>query len=167
MKPELLLKTGIDPALAWLAQHAGIPVTRDARRFLLAIAFQESGLVDRRQIVRGQPTGPAVSFWQGELTGGMILVLKHPTTGPHMRAMCEAFAVDPTPAALWEAMRYNDVLAAGAARLLVYTLPGKLPTLALPGWNQYLSAWRPGIPRNESWAGNWAAADFAVDLVPC
>ena len=162
MSPLRLLSQGIAPATAELTRY-GIPDTTDARRFLLAIALQESGLAHRRQVVAGgAENGPAVSFWQGEITGGMCLTLKHARTGPIMRELYEAYNVVPTTAGLWEAIRYNDIIAAIAARLLIYTLPAKLPTTAESGWAQYIAAWRPGKPHSHVWRDNWNLATLTV-----
>lgn len=162
MTPLRLLRTAITPALAELAL-CGIPNTADARRFLLAIALQESGLKHRRQVVAGgAETGPAASFWQFEPGGGCKGVLTHYLVAPCMRGLCVDFNVPATPQGLWEAMRYQDVLAAIAARLLVYTLPDKLPTTADEGWRQYIEAWRPGKPHPETWARAWATATDTV-----
>lgn len=158
MTPQRLLQTGIIPALAELAAR-GIPDTPDARRFLLAMALQESGLRHRRQVVAGgAEEGPAASYWQFEKNGGCRGVLEHRLTSEHAKALCAAYDVLPTAPAVWEAIRYNDILAAGFARLLVYTLPAKLPTTAADGWTQYVSAWRPGKPHPEAWGGYWATA---------
>lgn len=165
MDPTRLLKTAILPALDELAT-LGIPSSVPAARLMLAIGLQESRLEHRRQVVSGgAEAGPAVSFWQGEVTGGLILTLKHSSTAKHMKAICEAYNVQPTPAGLWEAMRYQDIVAAAAARLLIYTLPGALPKTAEEGWAQYLRAWRPGKPHPETWAGHWATAGEAVGVV--
>lgn len=162
MTPQRLLQTAIIPALTELAVR-GIPDTPAARRFLLAIALQESGLRHRRQVVGGAEAGPAMSFWQFEKGGGCRGVIEHRAAAPHTAAICEAFNVQATPAALWEAMRYQDIVAAATARLLVYTLPSKLPTSDRAAWLQYLSAWRPGTPRPETWEANWIVAGAAVD----
>lgn len=162
MTPLRLLRTAIAPALAELVQH-GIPDTPDARRLLLAIALQESGLRHRRQVAAGgAETGPAASFWQFEAGGGCAGVLTHRLTAACMRALCGEFKVAATPQGLWEAMRYHDVIAAIAARLLLYTLPDKLPLTAEDGWRQYLAAWRPGKPHPETWAAAWDAATRTV-----
>lgn len=163
VSPLKLLNLAIIPALAELAT-VGIPDSREARRFLLAIALQESRLAHRRQVVGagGVEDGPAASFWQFEAGGGCKGVLTHSATAERMRAVCVAFNVLATPQGLWEAMRYNDIVAAIAARLLVYTLAGKLPAYAQDGWDQYVSAWRPGKPHPETWAANWSLADITV-----
>lgn len=162
MTPQRLLQTAIIPALAELAAR-GIPDSPAARRFLLTIALQESGLRHRRQVVAGgAENGPAASFWQFEKGGGCTGALRHPAVKGHAAALCEAYNVEPTPGGVWEAMRYQDIVAAGLARLLVYTLPSKLPTNAAEGWAQYLAAWRPGKPHPETWAKYWGIATDVV-----
>jgi hypothetical protein len=166
MTPQRLLNTGIVPALEELST-LGIPDSVDARRFLLAIALQESNLEHRRQVVaNGVEDGPASSFWQFEAGGGCRGVLDHRSTSARMEKICEAYNVSATSRGLWEAMRYNDVVAAAAARLLVYTLPSKLPTKASDGWMQYLSAWRPGKPHPRTWDAHWANATIATGAKP-
>ena len=162
MSPLRLLNLAIMPALAELAR-CGIPDTLDARRFLLAIALQESALRHRRQVVvGGAENGPASSFWQFERGGGCKGVLTHYRVAPTMLQLCADFNVEPTPAGLWEAMRYHDIVATIAARLLLYTLPSKLATTADDGWAQYLAAWRPGRPHPKTWAANWELATLTV-----
>lgn len=164
MTPQRVLKTGIIPALAEL-ELQGIKDTVDARRFLMAIALQESGLSHRRQVVSsGIENGPASSFWQFDQGGGCKGVLTHRSTAERMRKVCVDYNVTPTPQGLWEAMRYNDVVAAVAARLLIFTLPKALPKTAEEGWEQYIAAWRPGKPHSAKWQANWGAATLAVGL---
>lgn len=163
MTPDRLLRYGIRPALAELAGR-GILDTFEARRFLLAIALQESRIEHRRQVTAsGLENGPAASFWQFEIGGGCTGVLRHPAVMLRMREICTEYNVAPTPAGLWEAMRYNDIVAAAAARLLVYTLPGALPTHGIDGWAQYIEAWRPGKPHPETWVQSWNLATRVVD----
>lgn len=158
MTPHRLLRLAIAPALSELAV-TGIPNSIQARRFLLAIALQESGLMHRRQLTSsGLENGPASSFWQFEQGGGCVGVMRHPAVAARTRVLCANFNVEPTAGGLWEAIRYNDIVAAACARLLVYTLPGKLPELAMEGWVQYVEAWRPGKPHPEKWAANWSLA---------
>lgn len=165
MSPLRLLSQAIAPAMAELTRY-GIPDTTDARRFVLVIALQESGLRHRRQVVAGgTENGPASSFWQFEQGGGCKGVLTHHRTAPIMRELCEAYNVQPTPAGLWEAMRYNDIIAAIAARLLIYTLPAKLPTSPEPGWAQYMAAWRPGRPHGHTWRDCWETATNTVGAI--
>lgn len=166
MTPQRLLNSAVKPAMAEL-ELQGIPDNVHAQRFLLAIALQESGLRHRRQVVSGgQENGPAASYWQFEQGGGCKGVLTHKAVAAKMLNICAAYDVNPTPQGLWEAMRFNDIVAACAARLLIYTLPSKLPTTAREGWEQYISAWRPGQPHPGSWNGHWdtAAALFGATL---
>ena len=165
MTPANLLSTAIVPALTLLTT-VGIEDTIPARRILLAIALQESGLTHRRQVsADGKETGPAISFWQFEKAGGCRGVLAHRSVSARMRKVCIDFNVDVTEQSLWEAMRYQDIVAAAAARLLLYTLPAGLPLSAAEGWKQYLEAWRPGKPHPETWEGNWRVADSIVRRV--
>jgi hypothetical protein len=162
MTPIRLLESAIVPALRELAAH-GIPDSPQARRFMLAIALQESGLAHRRQVSPGgAEEGPAASYWQFERGGGCKGVLTHRAAAPHMRRVCEDYNVEPTAQGLWEAMRYNDIVAASAARLLIFTLPGDLPATADQGWEQYTEAWRPGKPHKATWPNNWNLADLTV-----
>lgn len=164
MTPQRLLNLAIIPALQEL-HYCGIPDTPDARRFLLAIALQESALAHRRQVIAGKgEAGPAASFWQFEAGGGCQGVLTHFQVAQCMRRLCAEFKVSPTPQGLWEAMRYHDIIAAIAARLLVYTLPDKLPTTPEAGWAQYIEAWRPGKPHPHTWAQAWQTATTAVGV---
>ncbi len=147
------------PALEEL-DGMGILVNPLAARMLLAIAIQESGLAARRQIVTGgAENGPAASFWQAEQGGGMVTgMLTHAKTKIRMTDLCAAYNVKAEPRALWEAIRYQDILAAAAARLLLFTLPHGLPTTEDDGWTQYLEAWRPGKPHRERWGPAWKLA---------
>ena len=70
------------------------------------------------------------------------------------------------PAASWQAIEHNDVLACCFARLNLWWLPGALPTRTEPlkGWNQYLKAWRPGEPHPETWPAFFEDAWNRVEL---
>lgn len=162
MDANRLLRTAIIPAFDELAA-LGIPDSPQARRFVLAISMQESGLRHRRQVVNGTESGPASSFWQFEQGGGCKGVLNHKLTAQRMNLLCQSYNVEPSTSALWEAIRYNDILGAACARLLIYTLPHKLPETAVEGWEQYIEVWRPGKPREETWEDCWTKADKAVN----
>lgn len=164
MTPERLYRTAIIPALAELSV-LGVPSTPFSARFVLAIALQESNLAHRRQLTAdGKEAGPASSFWQFEVGGGCKGVLHHEATVDRMTHLCGAYNVQADPLALWEAMQYNDVVAAIAARLLIFTLPHKLPATADEGWSQYVEAWRPGKPHPDRWANCWKAATDTVGV---
>lgn len=166
MTPELLLKTGILPALSYLRGH-GIEDKMSARRMLVAIAMQESNLAHRRQVSSdGTESGPAVSFYQAELTGAGYWLLRHAVSGPILKKACADFNITATPQGVWDAIRYNDVFASIVARLNLFVLPSAMAEAVDIGWKQYLSAWRPGKPHESTWPTNWSAADIIVKANP-
>jgi hypothetical protein len=126
------------------------------------IGLQESRFVHRRQMVGSppRPTGPAKGFWQFERGGGCIGVINHPASRPHMQRVCEARGVAFDADSLWNAIEFDDVLAAAAARLLLYTDPRALPKLGEPAaaWDFYLRVWRPGKPHRATWDGFYLEA---------
>lgn len=128
-----------------------------AAAMLLAIALQESRCSARRQ----GGDGPARGFWQFE-AGGIRGVLRHPDSMTPARALLPALCYPPTIDAMGirNAIEHNDVLACAFARLLLWTLPGRLPErqMADIAWMQYLQAWRPGKPRAATWKGNFERA---------
>lgn len=152
-----ILERAIRPALDDLKPY-GISDDPLAVRMLLAIALQESRLKHRRQIVGGKATGPAMGYWQFELGGGCLGVLEHRASRHVMAELCVAHHVEPTPSSLWRAIQYHDILAAIAARLLLYTLPLPLPVSSEMGWAQYIGAWRPGKPHEATWRACWETA---------
>lgn len=123
--------------------------TAPAAAMLVAIGLQESRFLRRCQ----REGGPARSFWQFELAG-VRGVLAHKAS---QRAIEEAIRVLRYPrdasATLLTAIEHNDVLAACFARCLLWTSPIALPTRDGPagGWELYLSTWRPGAPRRDTW----------------
>jgi len=123
---------------------------------LLAIALQESDGTKRRQL-----RGPARGFWQFE-TSGVRGVQRHPSSRVPLRYALKTlgYPVDLSPTALQAVLEHNDVVAAVCARLLLWTLPDRLPSVdrADVGWGQYLAAWRPGKPRPTDWPANYARA---------
>lgn len=128
-----------------------LPATMDsqpARAEMLSIGLQESRFEYRVQV-----GGPAHSYWQFERGGGVVGVLTHPATRALAKAVCDARNVQVSTLAVYEAMVNDDVLAACMARLLLYTLPDKLPLKGEhdKGWLQYISAWRPGMPHRGTW----------------
>jgi len=119
----------------------------EAKAMLIAIAMQESRWDERRQI-----HGPARGFWQFEF-GGIRGVLNHKASQPLIWHVLDRLDYDHAPDTSYTAIEHNDVLAFAYARCLLWTLPDPLPARgeAAEGWNQYLSAWRPGKPHRESW----------------
>lgn len=153
-----ITERAIDPALVLLPKRLDSP---SARVQLLTTGLQESRFAYRRQIVGGQPIGPAKSFWQGERGGGMVHGVRlHDATKGYARTLYAARAVAPRDTAIWNAIENDDVLAAGLARLLIYTDPYKLPALGRDqdAWELYVRTWRPGKPRRDTWNGFYARA---------
>lgn len=151
----------IDSALALLPQAMD---SAPARVMLQAIGLQESRLTARVQIVNGGGQGPARGLWQFERGGGCAGVLKHSASRYWMHSVCTARGVKPSPAELWAALATDDVLAAAAARLLLFTDPKRLPVLGdIEGaWALYLRVWRPGKPHWHTWPALYAQAADVV-----
>ena len=158
-----IIETAVNPALALLPAVMNTP---PARCMLLAIGLQESRFVHRRQI-----GGPARGFWQFEKgsrssRGGVWGVYLHAASKDHLAALCEARSVACDPDAIYAALEYDDVLAAGVARLLLWTDPGKLPCIgdADAAWALYLRTWRPGKPHPQTWPDLYRQA--VAEVVP-
>lgn len=148
-----IMRTGILPAYRLLP--ANMKSTR-ATVMLLAIGLQESRFIARRQLVGSppKPVGPAKSFWQGEQGGGMVAgVRTHAATRDAAARLYRERNVQPTNSAIWNAIENDDVLAAGLARLLLWSDPKALPALedAQGAWDLYIRTWRPGQPHRETW----------------
>ncbi|MFG0231272.1 hypothetical protein [Achromobacter sp. 413638] len=148
-----IIETAVNPALALLPPGMDTP---EARVMLLAIGLQESRFEHRRQLVGNppRPIGPAMSFWQAEVGGGMVRGVRiHRATRDLAAQLYRARGVAADDAAIWNALERDDVLAAGLARLLLWTDPGKLPRIgdADAAWALYLRTWRPGKPHRQTW----------------
>ncbi|SAI62862.1 Uncharacterised protein [Bordetella trematum] len=146
MTLDQVIKWAINPALALLPPGMDTPA---ARVMLLSIGLQESRFEHRRQLVGRppRPEGPAKSFWQGEEGGGMVHGVRlHAATRAHAAALYRARSVAATDRAIWDAIEKDDVLAAGLARLLLWSDPGRLPAVGdeQGAWDLYLRTWRPG-----------------------
>lgn len=170
MTPMLLHEVAIGPALRLLPERMDSGM---ARQMLIAIAIQESDCRYRQQVLRRgrhwwEWRGPARGFWMFE-SAGLLGVLQHRATARLAHELLAKLAYPSPPAMLpaWLseahlALKYDDILAAGMARLLLWTLPQPLPASASEGWAQYLSAWRPGRERPEAWARSWRLAQEAM-----
>lgn len=134
--------------------------TPAARVLMLAIGYQESGFAHRRQI-----RGPARGYWQFEKTG-VAGVIQHRASRWHASAICAAREVDFTVTAVHRRLEHDDVLAAGIARLLLWTDPAPLPDPqdADAAWAYYLRNWRPGKPHPARWPANHARALAALSI---
>ena len=116
---------------------------------LLAIGMQESLLQHRRQLVGNppRPIGPAKSLWQAEIGGGMVHgVRTHPASRKAAAELYKAQGVEANDKDIWNMIEFDDVLAAGLARLLLWTDPIALPEVkdSEGAFKLYLRTWRPG-----------------------
>jgi hypothetical protein len=141
--------------LAQALTHLGLD-SPQARVLLIAIALQESGLATRQQM-----HGPAHGFWQFE-SEGVAGVLRHPASAKRAADLCVWRAVEPYQ--VYAILLADDVLAAGIARLLLWTDPAPLPALGEvdAAWRYYETNWRPGAPRLEAWPYNYSIAQSAI-----
>lgn len=134
-----------------------IPMGTEARVLLIAIAGQESGWANRRQI-----GGSARGYWQFEKGGGVAEVFQK--TPNQLRTICESLDIPFDQATVFEAMAWNDMLSCIMARLLLWQDPAALPASGdkATAWNYYLRNWRPGAPRSESWPARYDEAAAAI-----
>jgi len=158
MIPEQV-KHAVSKALFMLPPAMTSP---QARVMLYAIGLQESRFTHRFQVVQGRPgaKGPARGFWQFERGGGCKGVVEHPASRFWMSRICQERKVDFNATAIWNAIETDDVLAAAAARLLLFTDPKKLPEVGdeKGAWNLYARTWRPGKPHPQTWPALYAEA---------
>ena len=148
-----IYETAIEPALALLPERM---TSKKALVMLIAIGLQESRLTERRQLVGNPPrsVGPAKSLWQAEQGGGMVHgVRTHRAVSGYAGELYAARGVEASNSAIWDAIEHDDVLAAGLARLLLWTDPKELPELGdeQAAWDLYLRTWRPGKPHRHTW----------------
>lgn len=162
MLPRDFVRGPLADALAILPLDMDTP---KARVMVTAICLQESGLIHRKQM----GNGPARGFPQFELgtrqsRGGVWGIYLHDASRFWLDKLCASRGVQFLPDSIWRALETDDVLAAGAARLLLFTDPKRLPdtTDADGSWGLYLRTWRPGKPRQETWPANHRAAREAV-----
>ena len=134
--------------------------SKEARVMLYAIGLQESRFVHRAQVIDGGGKGPARGYWQFERGGGVTGVLRHPASRFWMHSACNARNVPAQPMNVWLALEADDVLAAAAARLLLFTDPAKLPAIGeqAEALRYYLRIWRPGKPHPETWPSCYQTA---------
>ena len=159
MTPIQLNSLILPPALSLLGPRYDTPA---ARAMMIAIAIQESRLQARVQV-----GGPARSYWQFEL-GGITGIVTHKASRDALKAVCDALNYEFTAAAIFTAIKDNDILAAACARLLLFTSPKALPDKSdiMGAWRLYSEElWKPGTPRFSTWAANWAKAWEVVEAV--
>lgn len=167
MSAESVLRDTIRPVLDWLWAEHRVPNGPRAVAMMVAIGLQESRFVHRDQVVPGKPAGsvgPATGFWQFEKGGGVAGVMQHALTADIARKVAAAAGVDFERDTIWRALTKpeGDQLAAGFARLLLYTDPRPLPDAAAEAeeeaWDYYQRNWRPGRPHRGTWGGFWRQA---------
>ncbi len=146
-------------ALALLPKQMTSP---KALVMLYAIGLQESRFEYRRQM----GNGPARGFWQFERGGGVLGVVTHAASRYWMAHLCNERGVAFDVKAIYAAIEHDDILAAGAARLLLFTDARSLPEIGdLEGsWTLYARVWRPGKPHRATWALCYAAAMDALEV---
>src|SRR5262245_25117760 len=147
MDPSLFVEKILDPGLEFLQALGGPAPSVAARQNLLTIALQESGpkLEARYQDSPSSVPGAANGWWQFESAGAVRGVMTHPASASLARQLCDACWVVWNEAAVWRAIEGNDLLAAGFARLLIWTDPYAIPTSPGPAWTMYNTRlWRPG-----------------------
>jgi len=146
----------LNPALALLPQKMDSPA---ARVQLLATGLQESRFVHRYQVLDTPGVkGPARGLWQFErgskaTRGGVWGVYLHRASSEPLRLLCRAMDCAFDPLAIWAQLEYDDVLAAGVARLLLWTDARPLPVVGDVGaaWDCYIRTWNPGKPKPDTW----------------
>lgn len=151
----MLAREFINGPLAQALELLPAPMdTPQAKVMVTAICLQESGLIHRKQM----GNGPARGFPQFELgtrksRGGVWGVYMHDASRYWLEQLCASRGVQFLPESIWRALETDDVLAAGVARLLLFTDPLRLPAMDDPdgAWGLYLRTWRPGKPRPETW----------------
>jgi hypothetical protein len=149
---ETVLADAINPALEMLPAK----LTSDqARTMLLAIGRQESGFAARRQ----RNDGPARGFWQFE-RNGVLGVMHHSTTGAMAFEFIDRCGVEYGSTHVLDALETDDVLAAGIARLYLWTDPRPLPAIGdvTGAWDLYERVWRPGKPSYTRWQSAYGQA---------
>ncbi len=150
-----IVREAINPALSLLPPR----MTSDAAMVeLLAIGLQESRFEYRRQI-----KGPARGFWQFERGGGVRGVMRHSASRPHAYTLCNARGIPFDEATVYRSLEMDDVLAAGFARLLLFTDPNPIPENdPQAGWDYYVRNWRPGKPHRQTWDAFYVQASAFV-----
>jgi hypothetical protein len=158
-----VIHSAVAPALAILPSQMDTP---EARVMLLSIGLQESRFTYRQQI-----GGPARGFWQCEqgnekTRGGIWGFYLHPASRYWLSALCAVRSVAFDPVTIYRALGTDDVLAAGVARLGLFTDPKALPAVGdvSGSWALYQRVWRPGKPKADTWAALHAQAVAALSM---
>lgn len=138
----------------------------EATAFLLCVGLQESDFAARKQ----GGGGPARGLLQFEKPG-IRGVATHERTRAFLKSALAALQYSASvgqTAELHAAVEHNDVLMMVFGRLLLYTLPARLPRRDEPdrAFHQYLESWRPGKPRPNDFPTNYARAwDLVMETI--
>lgn len=168
MTPIFVLQNSIDPAFKLLGSITNITSDDRARVLALTIMGQESGWTDRRQIGEYEPgiyqEEGARGLAQFERLGAVTQLINR----SDIAALCAALDVPRNVDDVYEAIAWNDWLAAGMARILLWQDPAALPAVGdvSTGWNYYLRNWEPGAPRPADWPGFYSQALAAINATP-
>ena len=156
MSPEQFVRRILDPSLCIASDLIAISITPEARVLLMAIAGQESGLYARWQI--GAPQYGR-GFWMFE-RNGITGVATHQASAEKLGLLCAGLMIPEVLPQIHNAIAWNDVLAVGMARLLLFTDTAAIPAIGQEeaAWDMYLRNWRPGTPREEHWPTNYQTA---------
>lgn len=166
MNLSTVVRDFIKPAYALLPAAMA---SEKATVMLLAIGQQESRFEHTHQILSGKYStakGPARGYWQFELgtaasRGGVWGVFLHDASRYWLKQLCDARGVVFAPTTIWRTLETDHVLAAGVARLLLFTDPKPLPALGDEegAWKLYAKrTWKPGKPHRETWGDYYADA---------
>ncbi len=168
-RARALLNEIVAPAMTLLSS-LGVPFpTNDPRvlRPLIAISGQEADMQYRDQIESPSGDlvdGPAMGLWQFERGGAVKGVVQHIASRQWAIKLCAERHVSFDTYSIWKALETDDILAAGMARLLIWTDPWPLPTSQAAVWEMYEKRlWRPGKPHPDKWPGYWALATQVVE----
>lgn len=163
IEPGRFLVEFMEPALVELVGISDRPqmASDDSKRFLLAVALQESRLLYRKQL----NSGPARGFWQCEVNPKAAIggVLDHKQAGAWLREACAYYSIPAQRTVIWEAVTYHDRLATIVARLTLWCDPFLVPRTEAGAWECYAErTWKPGKPKVSTWPRNWAVAGATV-----
>lgn len=147
-----ILAEAINPALDLLPAKMR---TDEARCLLLAVGRQESGFRAREQ-----DGGPARGLWQFE-RNGVLGVMHNTASAEYLHRLIQDCDVRYGSTPIMDALETDDILAAGIARLLLWTDPWPLPRIGdeEAAWELYaVHLWRPGKPDRQRWHDSYTQA---------
>ena len=108
----------------------------------------------------------AGAFWQFEEGGGVAGVFR--VAPLSLKAVCDSLYIPFDQSTVFEAMAWNDVLAAAMARLLLWSDAADLPVVGdvNGAWAYYQRNWRPGAPHPDLWPARYGTAMGLVNEGP-